>query len=163
MRKPAAAVTSLAWFVLIGGTFGCLLPYLLNYWHFHQPLPAWGVARAVGVVLICAGLVPIVSSFAEFFRAGGTPVPVASPPRLVVPGRPGCAATRNRSWPAGSGPNTRRTGGPCTPGCPGCGPGHPANRRTRRTAAEQGPGGLSRCHAGPGHPARRRPASPRRR
>jgi len=86
MRKPAAAVTSLAWFVLIGGTFGCLLPYLLNYWHFHQPLPAWGVARAVGVVLICAGLVPIVSSFAEFFRAGGTPVPVASPPRLVVTG-----------------------------------------------------------------------------
>ena len=39
MRKPAAAATSLAWFIAIGGTFGCLLPYLLDYWHFHQPLP----------------------------------------------------------------------------------------------------------------------------
>jgi hypothetical protein len=26
MRKPAAAATSLAWFVAIGGTFGCLRP-----------------------------------------------------------------------------------------------------------------------------------------
>jgi protein-S-isoprenylcysteine O-methyltransferase Ste14 len=40
----------------------------------------------VGVRLICAGLVPIVSSFVEFFRAEGTPIPVASPPRLVVTG-----------------------------------------------------------------------------
>ncbi len=86
MRRPAAAATSLAWFVLIGGTFGCLLPYLLNYWHFHQPLPYWGAARAVGVLMICAGLVPIVNSFIEFFRAGGTPVPAASPPQLVVSG-----------------------------------------------------------------------------
>jgi hypothetical protein len=39
MRKPAAAAASLAWFIAIGGTFGCLLPYLLDYWHFHQRLP----------------------------------------------------------------------------------------------------------------------------
>jgi len=41
MRKPAAALASLAWFAVIGGTFGCLLPYLLNYWLFHEPLPYW--------------------------------------------------------------------------------------------------------------------------
>lgn len=46
MRKPAAAATSLAWFIAIGGTFGCLLPYLLDYWHFHQPLPQWWIAQA---------------------------------------------------------------------------------------------------------------------
>ncbi|HKD88006.1 MAG TPA: isoprenylcysteine carboxylmethyltransferase family protein [Streptosporangiaceae bacterium] len=86
MRRSATAVTSLAWFVLMGGTFGCLLPYLSNDWHFHQPLPYWGVARAAGVLLICAGLVPAVWSFISFFKAGGTPVPVASPPRLVVTG-----------------------------------------------------------------------------
>jgi protein-S-isoprenylcysteine O-methyltransferase Ste14 len=86
MRRSAAAASSLAWFVAIGGTFGCLLPYLLNDWQFHRPLPYWGVARAVGVLLICAGLVPLVDSFAEFFKAGGTPVPVASPPRLVATG-----------------------------------------------------------------------------
>jgi protein-S-isoprenylcysteine O-methyltransferase Ste14 len=86
MRRPAAAVTSLAWFVLVGGTFGCLLPYSWNDWHFRQPLPYWGIARAAGALLICAGLVPVVGSFIGFFKAGGTPVPAAAPPRLVVTG-----------------------------------------------------------------------------
>jgi protein-S-isoprenylcysteine O-methyltransferase Ste14 len=86
MRRPAAAVTSLAWFAAMGGTFGCLLPYLSNDWHFRQPLPYWGIARAAGVLFICAGLVPVVGSFIGFFKAGGTPVPAASPPRLVVSG-----------------------------------------------------------------------------
>lgn len=86
MRKPAAAATSLMWFVVIGGTFGCLLPYLLGDWRFHEPLPYWDIARAVGALLICAGLVPVVASFVDFFKASGTPVPVASPQRLVVTG-----------------------------------------------------------------------------
>jgi protein-S-isoprenylcysteine O-methyltransferase Ste14 len=86
MRKPAAAVVSVAWGVALGGTFGCLLPYLLGDWHFHRPLPYWAVAQAAGGLLVCAGLVPIASSFTEFVRADGTPVPVASPPRLVVSG-----------------------------------------------------------------------------
>jgi 4-carboxymuconolactone decarboxylase len=63
-----------------------LLPYLLGEWHFHRPLPYWAVAQAAGGLLICAGLVPIVQSFIEFTSAAGTPVPVASPPRLVVSG-----------------------------------------------------------------------------
>jgi protein-S-isoprenylcysteine O-methyltransferase Ste14 len=86
MRRSAAAAISVAWFAGIGGTFGCLLPYLLNDWHFHQPLPYWGIARAVSVLLICAGLIPIVDSFIQFVRADGTPVPTAAPPRLVVRG-----------------------------------------------------------------------------
>lgn len=86
MRKPAAAAVSVAWGVALGGTFGCLLPYLLGDWRFHRPLPYWTAAQAAGGLLICAGLVPIVQSFAEFIRAAGTPVPVASPPRLVVSG-----------------------------------------------------------------------------
>lgn len=86
MRRSVAAASSVAWFVAMGGTFGCLLPYLLNYWHFDRPLPYWGIARAVGLLLICAGLVPILHSFIEFFRSGGTPIPAASPPRLVVSG-----------------------------------------------------------------------------
>ena len=86
MRRPAAAAVSVAWGVAVGGTFGCLLPYLLGDWHFHRPLPYWAVAQAAGGLLICAGLVPIVQSFIEFTKAGGTPVPAASPPRLVVSG-----------------------------------------------------------------------------
>jgi protein-S-isoprenylcysteine O-methyltransferase Ste14 len=86
MRRSAAAATSLGWFVVTGGTFGWLVPWLCGDWHLHHPLPYWGIARAAGVLLICAGLAPVVRSFADFFRAGGTPVPVASPPRLVVTG-----------------------------------------------------------------------------
>lgn len=86
MRKPAAAAVSVAWGVTLGGTFGCLLPCLLGDWHFHRPLPYWTAAQAAGGLLICAGLIPIVQSFAEFISAAGTPVAVASPPRLVVGG-----------------------------------------------------------------------------
>jgi protein-S-isoprenylcysteine O-methyltransferase Ste14 len=87
MRKSTGAVVSVAWGVALGGTFACLLPYLLNEWHFHRPLPSyWAVAQAAGGLLICAGLVPIAASFAEFIKADGTPVPVAPPPRLVVSG-----------------------------------------------------------------------------
>jgi protein-S-isoprenylcysteine O-methyltransferase Ste14 len=39
-----------------------------------------------GGLLIGAGLVPLVQSFVDFIKADGTPVPVASPPRLVVSG-----------------------------------------------------------------------------
>lgn len=86
MRKPAAAAVSVAWGAALGGTFGCLLPYLLGYWHFHQPLPYWAVAQAVGGLLIGVGLIPIVLAFIEFINAGGTPAPPVSPPRLVVSG-----------------------------------------------------------------------------
>src|SRR5215472_9314958 len=88
MRRSTAAVVSISWGVAVGGTFGCLLPYLLNYWHFHEPLPYWAVARVAGVALIAAGLVPVVRSFVEFGKADGTtvPVPVAAPRRLVVSG-----------------------------------------------------------------------------
>ena len=86
MRRSAAAAVSVAWGAALGGTFGCLLPYLLGEWHFHRPLPYWTIAQAAGGLLICLGLVPIVHSFIDFIRADGTPVPVASPPRLVVSG-----------------------------------------------------------------------------
>lgn len=86
MRESVAAAVGAGWGVALGGTFGCLLPYLQNDWHFHRPLPYWAVAQVAGALLIAAGLIPIAASFAEFTRAHGTPVPVASPPRLVVSG-----------------------------------------------------------------------------
>ena len=86
MRRPTATAVSVAWGAALGGTFACLLPYLLGDWHFHRPLPYWAVAQAAGALLICAGLAPIVRSFIDFTQADGTPVPAAAPPRLVVSG-----------------------------------------------------------------------------
>jgi hypothetical protein len=110
MRRSTAAAGSVAWFVAVGGTFGCLLPYLLNDWHFHRPLPYWAVARVAGVVLIGAGLVPLVQSFIEFTKADGTPVPVASPPRQAY-------RRAVRAWLPRVHPWTPSTpGSPSTPG-----------------------------------------------
>ena len=86
MTRPAAVAASTAWFTAVGGAFGVLLPCLLHYWRFREPLPYWTVAQVAGALLIAAGLVPLAGSFAAFVNAGGTPVPVASPPRLVVTG-----------------------------------------------------------------------------
>ncbi len=86
LRGSVAVAISVTWGVVLGGTFGCLLPYLLGDWHLHQPLPYWAIARVAGGILIAAGLVPIASSFAAFVQARGTPVPAASPPCLVADG-----------------------------------------------------------------------------
>jgi protein-S-isoprenylcysteine O-methyltransferase Ste14 len=86
MRKPRAAVVSVGFFVVAPGTVVGLVPWLISRWRFQQPLPGWVVAQVVGAVLVVAGLVPAVSAFAEFVRAGGTPVPVAPTEHLVVSG-----------------------------------------------------------------------------
>jgi len=86
MRRSVAAGVALGWGGVIGGTFGWLLPYLLGYWQFQRPLPHWAIAQTAGAVLIGLGLFPIGEAFVEFVKAGGTPVPVASPPRLVISG-----------------------------------------------------------------------------
>lgn len=86
MHAAWRTIVSITWGTALGGTFGCLLPYLQGEWHFHRPLPYWAVAQVAGVLLICAALVPPVRSFVDFIKADGTPVPVASPTRLVVTG-----------------------------------------------------------------------------
>jgi protein-S-isoprenylcysteine O-methyltransferase Ste14 len=63
-----------------------LIPWWITDWEFHSPLPGWAAARVVGVVLVIAGLVPPISAFVEFVRAGGTPIPAAPTRRLVVSG-----------------------------------------------------------------------------
>lgn len=86
MRRSAAAISSAAWFVAAGGTAVLLVPWLINGWRFHRPLPYWTVAQVLGVVVICAGLVPAALTFVQFTRAGGTPFPLAPTQRLVVSG-----------------------------------------------------------------------------
>lgn len=86
LKTRTAVALSVAWGVTLGGTFACILPYLFGDWHVHRPLPYWQIAQGAGCLLILTGTIPVVQSFVEFVRAGGTPVPPASPPRLVVAG-----------------------------------------------------------------------------
>ena len=86
MRRSSAALGSAAFFAIAPGTVVGLIPWLITRWELHQPWPQWMVAQVVGVGLICVGLVPPVSAFVEFVKAGGTPMPLAPTQRLVVSG-----------------------------------------------------------------------------
>jgi protein-S-isoprenylcysteine O-methyltransferase Ste14 len=77
---------SAGFFVVGPGTVLGLIPWLITRWRFRRPLPGWVVMRPVGAVLVAAGLVPLVSAFVEFVKAGGTPAPTAPTEHLVVSG-----------------------------------------------------------------------------
>lgn len=82
MRTPVAAAGSAAFFVAAPGTVVGLVPWLITGWHVRGPL----AVQVLGVLLIVVGLVPVVHAFAQFARAGGTPMPLAPTERLVVSG-----------------------------------------------------------------------------
>jgi len=84
MRRSTAAIGSAAYFMVAAGTFAVLIPWLVTGWQFHRPWP-WP-AQVAGVLLIGAGLVPVLSVFRQFARAGGTPLPLAPTRHLVVAG-----------------------------------------------------------------------------
>jgi protein-S-isoprenylcysteine O-methyltransferase Ste14 len=86
LRRPTAAIATAAFFVVAPGTFAGLIPWLITGWEFHHPLPYSVVAQVVGVLLIVGGLIPPVHAFVQFAKAGGTPIPIAPTPRLVVTG-----------------------------------------------------------------------------
>jgi len=86
MRRSVAAMGSAAYFAAAAGTFAILVPWLVTGWEFHRPWPGWVVAQVAGMLLIGAGLVPVVAVFVQFARAGGTPLPLAPTRHLVVSG-----------------------------------------------------------------------------
>jgi protein-S-isoprenylcysteine O-methyltransferase Ste14 len=88
MRRPTAAIGSAVFFLLAPGVVVGLIPWLLTGgWKVREPLPYWMPMRALGVVLLVAGLIALVGAFVRFVVEGlGTPAPVAAPERLVVGG-----------------------------------------------------------------------------
>jgi protein-S-isoprenylcysteine O-methyltransferase Ste14 len=86
MRRSTAAIGTAVYFAGAAGTFAVLVPWLVTGWQFHRPLPLWTVAQVIGGALICLGVVPVVHTFIQFARAGGTPMPLAPTQRLVVTG-----------------------------------------------------------------------------
>jgi protein-S-isoprenylcysteine O-methyltransferase Ste14 len=86
MRKATAAAGSAAFFVVAPGTVAGLIPWLITRWQIPASTPLWRVAEVLGVLMIAAGLVPVVHAFAQFASAGGTPMPLAPTERLVVSG-----------------------------------------------------------------------------
>jgi protein-S-isoprenylcysteine O-methyltransferase Ste14 len=86
MQRSEQAIINTGFFIAGPATVVGLIPFLITRWQFCRPLPGWIAARMVGAGLVAAGLVPLVSAVAEFAKAGGTPLPIAPPERLVVSG-----------------------------------------------------------------------------
>ncbi|GAA2389799.1 methyltransferase family protein [Nonomuraea africana] len=89
MRKTPAAVISTVFFAVAPGTVAVLVPWWITGWEPRAPLPAWAMIplRALGALLVLAGLAVLVNAFVRFVVEGfGTPIPLAPPERLVVGG-----------------------------------------------------------------------------
>jgi protein-S-isoprenylcysteine O-methyltransferase Ste14 len=84
MRRSTAAIGSAAFFVVAPGTVVGLSPWLVTRWELPDSTAVWRIV--LGVLLIVAGLMPAVHAFVQFAKAGGTPMPLAPPERLVVNG-----------------------------------------------------------------------------
>lgn len=67
--------------------FAGLIPWWLSRWELQPSFDGLGLARVVGGMLIAAGLIGLIDSFARFALQGlGTPAPIAPPEHLVVTG-----------------------------------------------------------------------------
>jgi protein-S-isoprenylcysteine O-methyltransferase Ste14 len=87
MRKRTAAIGSAVMFIVGPGLVIGVVPWLLTRWQFRAPTPDWATFRALGVLLILAGLVVMIQAFARFVTEGfGTPLPAVPPKHLVVGG-----------------------------------------------------------------------------
>src|SRR5215472_4501942 len=87
MRKTTAIVGSALFFVIAPFLAGAVIPWWITRWEFQPAFFDLGLMRAIGVLLIMAGVPGVVGSFARFALQGlGTPAPVAPPQRLVVTG-----------------------------------------------------------------------------
>jgi protein-S-isoprenylcysteine O-methyltransferase Ste14 len=87
MRKSSAILGSLIFLVVAPGTVAGLVPWWISRYRLEPATPEVWVVRGVGCLLIAAGLLFLLDSFAQFaLRGMGTPAPVAPPRHLVVSG-----------------------------------------------------------------------------
>lgn len=84
MLRFKAAAGSLIFLVVVPGVVAGLIPWALTGWKPQSYAMPWQLA---GWLLVAAGLVVLIASFARFVLEGlGTPAPVAPTQRLVVGG-----------------------------------------------------------------------------
>jgi protein-S-isoprenylcysteine O-methyltransferase Ste14 len=86
-RRTFAVLGTAVFLILAPGTVAGLIPWWISHWHLHPPFLDFTPFRAIGVLLIVAGTVVVLESFARFALQGiGTPVPVFPTQHLVVSG-----------------------------------------------------------------------------
>jgi protein-S-isoprenylcysteine O-methyltransferase Ste14 len=84
MRRARPLIGTFAFLVVAPGVVAGLLPWLITDWDANA---WWPPVRALGWVMIAAGLAVLLEAFIRFAIEGiGTPAPVAPTQRLVVGG-----------------------------------------------------------------------------
>jgi len=91
LRKTSAVLSavlgSALFFAVAPTSVAGLMPWWITGWEFRPPVFDLAATRAVGIVLIAAGLLVLVDSFTRFALQGlGTPAPIAPTQHLVVTG-----------------------------------------------------------------------------
>ena len=87
MRKTMAVLGSALFFAVAPSSVAGLVPWWITGWEFRPPFFDLDATRAVGILLIVAGLPGLVDSFARFALQGlGTPAPIAPTQNLVMTG-----------------------------------------------------------------------------
>ena len=87
MSKATAILGSALFFVAAPLVLAGFVPWWITHWEFRPAFFGYGLTRAIGLMLIIAGVPGLVDSFARFALQGlGTPAPIAPPQKLVVTG-----------------------------------------------------------------------------
>src|SRR4029079_1040194 len=87
VRQAIAVLGSALFFAVAPSVLAGLIPWSITHWEFRPPFFHLQATRAVGMLLIAAGLPGLIDSFARFALQGlGTPAPIAPPQNLVVTG-----------------------------------------------------------------------------
>jgi protein-S-isoprenylcysteine O-methyltransferase Ste14 len=80
-------VGTAVFFLLLPSQVAGTVPWLLSRWRMGPPFWGWGGFRALGAVLIAAGVPVLFAAIVRFVRQGrGVPAPVLTAQRLVVTG-----------------------------------------------------------------------------
>ena len=87
MQRTSAVLGTTIFFAVAPFLAAGIVPWWITSWQFRPAFLDLALTRAIGVVLIVAGVPGIVNSFGRFALQGlGTPAPVAPPQKLVVTG-----------------------------------------------------------------------------
>ena len=87
MPKTIAVLGSALFFVVAPLVLAGFVPWWITHWEFRPAFSGFELTRAIGLMLIIAGVPGVVDSFARFALEGlGTPAPFAPTQKLVVTG-----------------------------------------------------------------------------
>jgi protein-S-isoprenylcysteine O-methyltransferase Ste14 len=87
VRRPTAILASFVFLLLAPGIVAGGVPWWISRWQVRPPLLGISALRIVGMLLIAAGLLMLLDSFARFAIQGlGTPAPVLPTRHLVITG-----------------------------------------------------------------------------